>query len=348
MAACGAQACAEEKVDKPKRLFNYKPAGKPSPDYVPLPGAEEKYDTVEEYVASARNEMKKIMEPLSKNPIFVDAMEKTITTELIVGKGNISDADITVYMHRPKALPEKGCSAMIFAHGGGAVAGRGSDFITGCAVTSLYYGVVGFNVDYRLAPEHGNKGGADMYAALKYVYENAEKLGIDKSRIGMEGSSAGSHHVFNAMNIMAQKGEKGICKMILTEIGMFTSVMRFTPEKDWKGEEAITGRHLNLIYQALFGDKYKELVDNKDPMLFPELVEEEKLKFYPPVAFFSAELCPMHKGNQFFAQRLEKMGKLLEFRLVPGMGHMYALANTKETLAVFTDRVTCVATYLKN
>jgi len=346
MAACGAQACAEEKVDKPKRLFNYKPAGKLSPDYVPLPGAEEKYDTVEAYVAAAREGTKKIMEPMSKNPMFVEAMEKTIITELIVEKGKISDADITVYMHRPKALPKKGCPAMLFVHGGGAVSGR--VFIPGYAVIALYYGVVGFNVDYRLAPEHGNKGSADVYAALKYVYENAEKLGIDKSRIGMEGSSAGSHHVFNAMNIMAQKGEKGICKMILTEIGMFTSVMRFTSEKEWKGEEVISGRNLNLMYQAMFGDKYKEHVDNKDPMLFPELVEEEKLKFYPPVAFFSAEFCPMHKGNQFFAQRLEEMGKLLEFRLIPGLGHMYGLANTKETMAVFTDRIKCVDTYLKN
>jgi len=348
MAACGAQACAEEKADKPERLFDYKPAGKLSPDYVPLPEAEAKYDTLEDFVASTRNEMKKMMDPMNKNPIFVDAMEKTITTELIVEKGNINDADITVYMHRPKEMPKKECPAVIFVHGGAAVAGSGRNFIPIYALTALYYKVVGFNVEYRLAPEYGNKGGADVYAALKYVYDNAEKLGIDKSRIGMEGSSAGSHHIFNAMNIMAQKGEKGICKMILSDIGMFTSVLRFTSEKERSGEEAISGPHLDLMYQAMFGDKYKEHIDNKDPMLFPELVEDEKLKFYPPVAFFSAEFCPMHKGNQFFAQRLEEMGKLLEFRLIPGFGHMYGLANTKETMAVFTDRITCVNTYLKN
>jgi len=347
MAACGAQACAEEKVDEPKRLFNYQPAGKLSPDNVPLPKDDEKYENLEGFVAYARKEMGKIME-ISKLPVFADAMSKVVTTNIVIGKDEISDADITVYMHRPKSLPKKGCPGMIFAHGGGAVAGYGKDFIPIYALTSLYYGVVGFNVDYRLAPEHGNKGCEDVYNALKYVYDNAEKLGIDKNRIGMEGSSAGSYHVFNAMNLMTQRGEKGICKMILSEIGWFTSVLRSTPEKERKGEELVAGAALDRQYEALFGDKYKKLVDDKDPMMFPELVEEKKLKDYPPVAFFSAEFCPLHKGNQLFAQRLENVGKLLEFRLIPGLGHMYAQSKGEAPMAVFGDRVKCIETYLKN
>jgi len=345
MAACG--ACTDEKIEKPERLFNYKPAGKKSPNYVPVPD-EGKYDTVEEFVALVRKGMENIKEMVMKMPIMAEAMDKTITTELIVKKGKISDADITVYMHRPKSLPKKGCPAMIFVHGGAAVGGSANDFIPGYAFESIQYGVVGFNVEYRLAPEHRNKGGADVYAALKYVYDNAEKLGIDKSRIGMEGSSAGAHHVFNAMNIMAREGEQGLCKMILSDIGMLTSVLRFSSPKEWKGEEVASGNGLNVLYEAMLGDRYKEYVDNKDPMLFPELVEEDKLKFYPPVAFFSAEFCSMHKGNQFFAQRLEDLGKLLEFRLIPGHGHMYAMANNEETHAVFADRIKCVNVYLKN
>jgi len=303
---------------------------------------------VEEFVAFGRKAMENILETSTKMPILADAMDKVITTELIVKKGKISDADITVYMHRPKDLPKRGCPAMIFVHGGAAIAGKGSDFVPTYSFEALYYGVVGFNVDYRLAPENRNKGGADVFAALRYVYDNAVKLGIDKSRIGMEGTSAGAHHVFNAMNIMVQNGEQGICKMILSEVGMFTSVLRFSSEKEWKGEEVASGKYNDLMYEAILGDKWKEHVDNKDPMLFPELVEEDKLKFYPPVAFFSAEFCSMHKGNQFFAQRLEEMGKLLEFRLIPGYGHMYHMANNDDTNAVYADRVKCVNVYLKN
>jgi len=347
MAACGSQACAEEKVDKPKRLFNYKPAGVKAKEYVPFPSDDTKYDNLQELVDAGRKYMDSAMEQLTKIPIFVDAMEKNVTTKLTVKKGDISDGDITVYIHRPKNLPKKGCPAMIFAHGGGCIVGKAESFVPAYAFKSLMYEVVGFNVDYRLAPEHGNKGGTDMYAVLKYVYNNAEELGIDKTRIGMEGESAGSHHIFNAMNLAAPKGETGMCKMILSDIGMFTSVLHFTPQKDRVGEEAIAGPDLVKNYTALFGEKFKDHVDSKDPMLFPELVEEEKLKLYPPVVIFSAEFCLVHKGNKLLAQRLENVGKLLEFRLIRGLGHMHSASNNDETAAAFKDRVTCVDVYLK-
>jgi len=347
MAACG--ACAEEKeekVDRPKRLFNYKPSGVKSPDYVPIP--ESKYNNLEEYVGNARKGMSEMLESFCKAPWAHEAMEKTVTTELVVKKGLISDADITVYMHRPKALPKKGCAAMIFVHGGGTISGTGRQHMPLYTAMAVDYGVVGFTVEYRLAPEHGNKGCTDVYAALKYVFSNAEKLGIDKTRIGMDSDSAGTHHVFNACNLMVQKGDTGMCRMIISNIGMFTSVLRFTPEKHLKGEEAILAPQLDMMYKCMFGDKYKERIENKDPMLFPELVEEDKLKHYPPVVFLSAEFCFAHKGNMMISQRLEKVGKLLEFRLIRGLGHLYGLSNDNEVQAATKDRKTCVDVYLKN
>jgi len=221
MEACGAGA--EEKVDRPKRLFNYKPSGVKSPEYVPLP--ETNYDKQEEFVDGSCKTFDEMMESFEKVPIFLDAVEKTVTTELVVKKGLISDGDITVYMHRPKTLPKKGCAAMIFVHGGG-IAGTARQHIPIYTFMAVTYGVVGFNVDYRLAPEHGNKGGTDVYAALRYVFSNAEKLGIDETHIGIESASAGTHHVFNACNLMAQKGDTGMCRIILSDIGMFTSVRR--------------------------------------------------------------------------------------------------------------------------
>jgi len=347
MAACGSQVCAEEKVDKPKRLFNYKPAGVKAKEYIPLPSDDTKYDSIQEFVDVQRKSMDSAMEQTAKTPMLVDAMEKNVTTELTVKKGEISDGDITVYMHRPKNLPKKGCPAMIFVHGGACIAGTAKSFVPVYAFFSLTYGVVGFNVEYRLAPEHRNKGSTDVYAVLKHVYNNAEALGIDKTRIGMEGVSAGSHHIFNAMNLAAQKGETGMCKMILSLTGMFTSVLYFTPQKDRVGEEAISGPDLEKSYTAIIGENFKDNVNRKDPMLFPELVEEEKLQLYPPVAIFSAEFCLVHKGNQLFAERLENVGKLLEFRLIRGLGHVYQAANNDEVAAVIKDCVTCVDVYLK-
>merc|ERR1719233_147093 len=288
---------------------------------------------MDEYVEGNRKMIAAAMAGLNKNPMFVDAVSKTEITKLTVDKNDICDADVTVYALRPKSLPKEGCAAMIFAHGLSGIMGTASQFNPMYAFAALNYGVVGFNVDYRLAPENGNKGGSDMYATLKYVYNNAGKLGIDKTRIGMEGNAAGAHHM---------------CKMMISEIGMFTSMLMFTKKEDLEmREEKLGVGKMDLPLQAFAGDDYKDYVAEKNPMLFPDLAEKKYLEHSPPVAFFSPEFCFFHSATKQFSDRLDKLGKLLEFRLIRGLGHLYTMSQNKEVEEVFKDRVTCVNTYLK-
>lgn len=50
------------------------------------------------------------------------------------------------------------------------------------------------NVDYRLAPEYPFPTQIwDAWAALKWVFANTSKLGIDSSRVSIGGLSAGGH-----------------------------------------------------------------------------------------------------------------------------------------------------------
>jgi len=346
--ACGAQRSSDEKDEQPKRLFNYKPFGERSPEYKEMPDCEREDIAMDEYVEGNRKMIAAAMSGLNKIPMYADAISKTEITKLTVEKNDICDADVTVYALRPKSLPKEGCAAMIFAHGLSGIMGTASQFNPMYAFAALNYGVVGFNVDYRLAPENGNKGGSDMYSTLKYVYNNAGKLGIDKTQIGMEGNAAGAHHMFNACYLMAQKKEAPMCKMMISEIGMFTSRLMFTKKEDLElKEEKLGVGKMDLPLQAFAGDDYKDYVAEKNPMLFPDLAEKKYLEHYPPVAFFSPEFCFFHSATKQFADRLDKLGKLLEFRLIRGLGHLYTMSQNKEVEEVFKDRVTCVNTYLK-
>jgi acetyl esterase len=81
---------------------------------------------------------------------------------------------------------------MVFFHGGGWVAG-GLDTHDGvCRRLANASGCRLAAVDYRLAPEHAFPAAVeDAWAAVKALARHAEIFGIDRSRMGVAGDSAG-------------------------------------------------------------------------------------------------------------------------------------------------------------
>ena len=85
--------------------------------------------------------------------------------------------------------------AMVYFHGGGFVQGNLQTHNESCKKLAAWSGAIIVAVDYRLAPEHPYPAGIDdAIAAYLWVVENAKSLGIDQSRIGVGGDSAGGCH----------------------------------------------------------------------------------------------------------------------------------------------------------
>ena len=105
--------------------------------------------------------------------------------------GRNGDPDVVVRVHRPKGAtrPLPGIYSM---HGGGYVMGSYAmddlRFDRWCPALNC----VGVSVEYRLAPETAYPGPLeDCYSGLLWTYENAAMLGIDATRLGINGASAG-------------------------------------------------------------------------------------------------------------------------------------------------------------
>ena len=118
------------------------------------------------------------------SPDLSDAV--TRTEHLVPG-----DPPVPVRVHR--ANDAAGLQpAVVTIHGGGYVIGS---YDMDSPVLDRWcpgLGVVGVSVEYRLAPETPYPGPLeDCYAALRWTYDNATDLGIDKDRIGIYGLSAG-------------------------------------------------------------------------------------------------------------------------------------------------------------
>jgi acetyl esterase/lipase len=129
-----------------------------------------------------------IRETMSLMPV-PELSERVTRTDHVVDAAT----GVVVRVHRPRDV-EGDLPCVYWMHGGGLVLGSytGDDarFDGWCD----RYRCVGVSVEYRLAPETPYPGPLeDCYAGLQWVFDHAAELGVDPSRVGIGGNSAGGN-----------------------------------------------------------------------------------------------------------------------------------------------------------
>ena len=108
----------------------------------------------------------------------------------------IGDSRLNLYIFNPpESAPSARRAAIVFFFGGGWESGSPVQFAAQCRnIASL--GMVAITADYRvLSRQHSTivDSVRDAKSAIRYVRENAARLGIDPQRIAAGGGSAGGH-----------------------------------------------------------------------------------------------------------------------------------------------------------
>ncbi|MBD1372769.1 alpha/beta hydrolase [Hazenella sp. IB182357] len=105
------------------------------------------------------------------------------------------DADIPVHVFHPKpANNDEKLSCFIFFHGGGWVLPLVERDDALCSYIAKQTNSVVVSVDYRLSPEAKYPAPLnDAVNAIKWVFEHADQLGVDKHRIVTGGDSVGGN-----------------------------------------------------------------------------------------------------------------------------------------------------------
>ncbi len=112
------------------------------------------------------------------------------TSEIHIPSGE-GERTIRCLRIQPNALPPR-APAILHFHGGGHVLGIPEMALPQMMQWAAEIGCLVLSVDYRLAPETPFPGPMeDGYAALRWLHEQADQLGIDASRIAVSGESAG-------------------------------------------------------------------------------------------------------------------------------------------------------------
>ncbi|SJN13270.1 putative esterase [Leucobacter sp. 7(1)] len=118
----------------------------------------------------------------------------------IPGPAGAPGLEVTVFRPAATAGSDTGSDAgsgtglpvLVNFHGGGMIVGHRSWEHARVAELVAQHGVIGVNVEYRLAPEDPFPAGAeDTYAATCWVADHAAELGADPARLVVMGGSAG-------------------------------------------------------------------------------------------------------------------------------------------------------------
>lgn len=101
------------------------------------------------------------------------------------------DHYIDVYTFTPENY-EAGRPVLIYLHGGAYMSGDVAEFRMAMRFVCEQSGCKVIFPEYRLSPENPYPAGIeDCHGIVEWVYENADELGVDRSRIMVGGDSAG-------------------------------------------------------------------------------------------------------------------------------------------------------------
>jgi len=266
--------------------------------------------------------------------------DAVVRTDHVVAAGPAAPA-VAVRVHRAVDAEGEGrLPCLVSMHGGGLVLGShtGDDALFDEWCPAL--GVVGVAVDYRLAPEAPYPCALeDCCAALRWAHDEADVLGIDRTRIGVRGISAGAG-LAAALALLARDRGIDVAFQLLDSPMLDDRQITASSRQDglavWTREANAFGWRAYL--GALCG------TDAVPPTAAAARATD--LAGLPPAFVSVGSADGFHDEAVDYARRLEQAGVPCELHVYAGAPHGYHLAGdtsiarrAKQDMAAWLARI---------
>ncbi|MCP1297818.1 alpha/beta hydrolase [Chryseobacterium sp. S0630] len=217
---------------------------------------------------------------------------------------------IPIRIYRPKGREAQQSSAIIYIHGGWFIAGGYETHDAVVRKLANKTGSVVIFIDYRLAPEHPFPAGLnDCIDGVKWVFENAESLGIDPDKVGIIGDSAGAAL---STAVSTQLG-----KQLKFQALIYPAVDNQLNSKTWETYE--NGPVLNKQGGIEAWAGYLPEEEKENPLAIPVLIRD--FKETPPTLIILAEHDPLLDDGKQLSENMKNAGVKLKTSLYKDMVH---------------------------
>lgn len=222
-----------------------------------------------------------------------------VRTIRIAAKG--PEREIAARLYVPKRTNAESLPMILFAHGGGFVAGDlDTHDVLARAIANKAEALV-IAVEYRLAPEHPFPAGLDdVYAALDWLAEEGAQFGGDPQRLALCGDSAGGNLVAEAAILARDRRGPRITAQWL----MYPALSNKMDTASWRefGEKNFPTRGMNAKVIAAY---VPDGIDPNAPLIAPLSARHGNL---PATLVQVGEYDPLRDEGLAFARALKEAG----------------------------------------
>lgn len=233
-------------------------------------------------------------------------------------------------------------TAVVFIHGGGWASGFPGLFYPHCRYFASR-GAVAVSVNYRLAAKQGPTIFdclADCRAAVRYIRNNGNRIGIDPDKIAVAGDSAGGHLAacLGAFMGLETPGEGDPALSMANAVVLYNPAVEmsvFRPDllntifgiTTLPGKEA--GRGNTVVTQPEYGRTLEERIRRISPQYYVSSGQ-------PPVLLMhgtSDKVIPIEQVYRY-DEAMKKAGNKCELIALEGANHAFVLPGygTEETI----------------
>ena len=227
---------------------------------------------------------------------------------------------VSVRLYRPTGSGKAKLPVIVYFHGGGFVISSVTGYDSSCRALANASGALVAAVAYSLAPERRLPVAHEQcYSVTQQMINGAaERFGGNSRKVAVAGESAGGNLAID-MSFLAQMrgGKKPIYELLVYPFingkTIYPSHKLFidqaplsTPDIPWFINYALPSK--------AFGDS---------PLVQPLYASDALVKGLPPTTIVAAELDPLRSEGLLFAQKLERFGVPVRYRLYPGVTHEF-------------------------
>jgi acetyl esterase len=232
------------------------------------------------------------------------------TREVMVPVGG---GAIRVRLYEPEGSPGRR-PLHVFFHGGGWCQGDLDQRDPRCRTVAAQAGCTVASVDYRLAPENAFPVPLeDCYAALCWLVEHADDLGVDPARVSVGGESAGANLAAVVCLLARDRSGPSISFQWLDVPAVDLTMSMSSVDR------LATGYSLTKGAMERYIAAYLRDHDRRDPLASPLFAQDHSR--LPPAFITTVEYDPLSDEGRAYAEALRGAGVPVEHEHLPVLVH---------------------------